>query len=58
MGMVGTGKVYPFHIERAAKEVECSLDKIKVYFTVCPSDAMYKNTYNFNYCSDILVLSQ
>ena len=22
--------------------MECSLDKIKVYCTVCPSDAMYK----------------
>ena len=61
MGMVGTGKVYSFRIERAAKELECSLDKIKVYFTVCPSDAMYKNriiNYSFNYCNDILFLSQ
>ena len=56
MGMVGTGKVHSFRIERAAKKVECSFDKIKLYFTVCPSDAMYKNTYSFNYCSDILVL--
>ena len=42
MGMVGTGKVHSFRIERAARKVECSLDKIKVYFTVCPSDAMHK----------------
>ena len=30
MGMVGTGKVYSFRHERAAAEVGCTVDKVKV----------------------------
>ena len=30
MGMVGTGKVYSFRHERAAAELGCTVDKVKV----------------------------
>ena len=29
-GMVGTGKVYTFRHQRAAKEIGCTVDKVKV----------------------------
>ena len=32
MGMVGTGKVYSFRHQRAASDVGCTVDKVKVQY--------------------------